>query len=273
MSIDLDTYFRRIGYAGPRDASLAALREMHYLHPQAIPFENLDPLLRRPVKLDPASLQAKLVGVGRGGYCFEHNTLFANVLRQLGFTVREATARVRWSVPAGVKTPRTHCLLFVEAEGDDYLVDVGFGGNTLTAPLKLKSRDEQKTPHEAFRLTQEDDGRVVEEAKLNGAWTPLYAFDFADTQPADYEMGNWFTSAHPNSIFVNGLLCARAEPDRRYALFNNQLATHTLNAGTQKRTLGSTAEMRDALTDLFKLRLDGLDGLDPALAKLAAGTA
>jgi N-hydroxyarylamine O-acetyltransferase len=269
VSIDLDAYFKRIGYAGPRDASLSALRELHYLHPQAIPFENLDPLLKRPVKLDPASLQAKLVEAGRGGYCFEHNTLFANVLRQLGFKVQEATARVRWSVPPGVKTPRTHCLLFVEAEGEDYLVDVGFGGNVLTAPLRLESRDEQATPHEPFRLVDEGE-RVVEEAKINGAWMPLYAFDFADTHAADYEMGNWFTSAHPDSLFVNGLLGARAEPDRRYALFNNQLAVHTLNGGTQKQTLGTAAEMRDALADLFKLRLDQLEGLDPVLVRLAA---
>lgn len=269
MSIDLEAYFKRVGYTGARDSSLSTLRELHYLHPQAIPFENLDPLLKRPVKLDPASLQAKLVEAGRGGYCFEHNSLFAGVLRQLGFKVQEATARVRWSVPPGVKAPRTHCLLFVEAEEEDYLVDVGFGGNVLTGPLLLNSRAEQATPHEPFRLVEEGD-RVVEEAKIGGEWTPLYAFDFAETHPVDYELGNWFTSAHPNSIFVNGLLGARAEPDRRYALFNNQLAVHTLNGGTQKRTLGTAAEMRDALTDLFKLRLDQLEGLDPALTRLAA---
>ncbi len=267
--IGLDAYFERVGYDGPREASLDTLRALHNLHPQTIPFENLDPLLGRPVKLDPASLQAKLVDGGRGGYCFEHNTLFADVLRQLGFQVQEATARVRWSVPQGVRTPRVHCLLFVEAEGEDYLADVGFGGNVLTAPLKLDARGEQKTPHEDFRLVDEDE-RVVQEAKINGQWTPLYAYDFADTHPADYEMGNWLTSTHPNSIFVNGLLGARAEPGRRYALRDNQLAVHTLNGKTEKRTLVSAAEIRDALTDLFKLRLSDLEGLDPALAKLAA---
>jgi N-hydroxyarylamine O-acetyltransferase len=272
MSIDLDAYFRRVGYDGPRMATLDTLRQLHNLHPQAIAFENLDPLLGRPVRLDPTSLQAKLVEGGRGGYCFEHNTLFANVLRQLGFKVQEATARVRWSVPPGVKTPRTHCLLFVEAEGEDYLVDVGFGGNVLTAPLKLASRDEQKTPHEDFRLVDEDD-RVVQEAKINGNWTPLYAFDFADTHPVDYEMGNWLTSTHPNSIFVNGLLGARSEPGKRYALRDNKLAVHTINGGTQKQSLGSASELRDALTDLFNLRLDGLNGLDAALERLAAGPA
>jgi len=268
--IDLDAYFRRIGYDGPRQPTLATLRALHNLHPQAIPFENLDPLLGRPVKLDAASLQAKLVDGGRGGYCFEHNTLFANVLRQLGFKVQEGTARVRWTVPQGVRTPRVHCLLFVAAEGEDYLVDVGFGGNVLTAPLKLASRDEQKTPHEDFRLVDEDDRVVIQEAKINGAWTPLYAYDFADTHPADYEMGNWLTSTHPQSIFVNGLLGARSELGKRYAIRDNQLAVHTLNGGTEKKTLKSAGEMRDALTDLFKLRLDQLDGLDPVLGKLAA---
>ena len=269
--IDLDAYFRRIGYDGPRDASLETLRELHRLHPQAIPFENLDPLLGRPVNLDPASLQAKLVEGGRGGYCFEHNTLFADVLRQLGFTVQEGTARVRWSVPPGVRTPRTHCLLFVEAEDEDYLADVGFGGNVLTEPMKLSSRDAQKTPHEDFRLVDQEDDRVVQEAKINGTWTPLYAFDFSETHPGDYELSNWFTSAHPQSIFVNGLLGARCEPGKRYALRDNQLAVHSTNGGTQKQTLGNAAELRDALTDLFKLRLDRLEGLDPVLAKLAAG--
>jgi N-hydroxyarylamine O-acetyltransferase len=271
--IDLDAYFKRVGYDGPREASLATLRELHRLHPQAIAFENLDPLLRRPVKLDPASLQGKLVEGGRGGYCFEHNTLFANVLRQLGFAVREATARVRWSVPPGVRTPRVHCLLFVTAEGEDYLVDVGFGGNVLTAPLKLQSRDRQATPHEDFRLVDEDERVVIQEAKIGGAWTPLYAYDFADTHPADYEMGNWLTSTHPQSIFVNGLLGARCEPGKRYAIRDNQLAVHSTNGGTEKRTLKSAGEMRDALTDLFKLRLDQLDGLDPVLAALAAKSA
>jgi N-hydroxyarylamine O-acetyltransferase len=273
MSIDLDRYFARIGYDGPRDNSLATLRRLHERHPQSIPFENLDPLLKRPVKLDPASLQAKLVDGGRGGYCFEHTSLFAAVLRALGYQVKEAVARVRWSVPAGTTAPRTHSLLFVDAEGERYLVDVGFGGNTLTAPLLLSSRDEQDTPHEPFRLRDEGDGRVVQEAKLNGAWTPLYAFDFAHTHPIDYEMGNWFTSAHPNSIFVNRLTAARADAGRRYALRDNQLAVHTTGGGTEKTTLKSAGELRDALTDLFGLRLDQLDGLDPALAAVAARNA
>jgi N-hydroxyarylamine O-acetyltransferase len=252
MSIDLDGYFKRIGYDGPRQPTLAVLRELHRIQPQVIAFENLDPLLKRPVKLDAAALDAKLVKGGRGGYCFEQNLLFGHVLRALGFKVQEATARVRWSMPPGPHTPRVHALQIVEAEGESYLVDVGFGGNVATSPLMLKSRDEQATPHEPFRLVEEDH-RLVVEAKIAGEWTSLYATDLA----------------HPESIFVNGLLATRAEPDRRYALFNNALSTHKLNGGTEKRKLDAR-ELRDALGDLFKIRLKGLDGLDAALGRLAA---
>jgi N-hydroxyarylamine O-acetyltransferase len=269
MSINLDAYFRRVGFDGPRAPTLETLRALHRLQPQAIAFENLDPLLGRPVRLDPASLETKLVRSGRGGYCWEQNLLFTHVLRALGFAVREGAARVRWSVPPGTTMPRTHCLLFVEAEGEDYVVDVGFGGNVLTAPLPLKSREEQQTPHEPCRLS-DDGGRLLLEAKLNGTWTSLFAFDFAETNLADYELGNWFTSAHPRSIFVNDLMAARTEPGRRYALANNKLSIHALNGRSEKRTLNAR-ELRDALGDVFKLRLAGLDGLDAALARLADG--
>lgn len=269
--IDLDAYFRRIGYPGPRSATLETLRELHRLHPQAIAFENLDPLLKRPVKLDLPSIEAKLVNGRRGGYCWEQNLLIAHVLRAIGFKVQEAAARVRWSVPPGTKMPRTHCLLFVEADGGRYLVDVGFGGNVMTAPILLDSREEQPTAHEPFRLVDEDN-RVVVEAKLGGAWAGLYALDFAETHPVDFELGNWFTSAHPDSRFVNGLMAARSEPGKRYALGNSQLSIHSLGGKTEKQTLANAGEMRDALTDLFKLRLSDLEGLDPVLARLTAST-
>jgi N-hydroxyarylamine O-acetyltransferase len=266
--IDIDAYFRRIGYSGSRQPTIETLRELHKLQPQMIAFENLDPLLKRPVRLDPASLEQKMVHSGRGGYCFEQNLLFAHALRQLGFEVTELAARVLWNVPPGVDTPRVHMLLLVDLDGERYLVDVGFGGNVLTAPLLLESSNEQATPHEPFQVLKDGD-RYLLQFKMRGAWVKLYRFDLSEQVQADHEQGNWFVSTHPQSIFVNGLLGARAEPDRRYALANNVLSVHRLNGGSEKRTLNAR-ELRDALGDLFKVQIDGLDGLDPALARLAA---
>jgi N-hydroxyarylamine O-acetyltransferase len=270
--IDLDAYFVRVGYGGPRRPALETLRALHLLQPQAIAFENLDPLLGRPVRLEAASLEQKLVRSGRGGYCYEQNLVFAHVLRALGFKVTELAARVLWNVPPGATTPRVHMLLLTEVDGLRYLTDVGFGGNVLTAPLLLDSPDEQMTPHESFQVLKEDD-RYTLQFKIRGAWTKLYRFDLSEQLMPDHEQGNWFVSTHPRSIFVNGLLAARAEPDRRYALYNNELSIHTLDGETEKRTLLTVPELRDVLSDLFKLPLAGLEGLDPALRRLTGATA
>jgi N-hydroxyarylamine O-acetyltransferase len=269
--IDIDAYCARVGYSGSRQPTLETLRALHFLQPQAIAFENLDPLLKRTVRLDPAALEQKLVHGGRGGYCYEQNLLFAHILRALGFTVTEHAARVLWNVPPGVTTPRSHMLLVVDLDGERYIADVGFGGNVLTAPLRLNSDAEQATPHEPFRVTK-DGERYVVQFNMRGEWLKLYRFDLSEQVQGDHEAGNWFVSTHPHSIFVNGLMGARAEPDRRYALGNNQLSIHHMNGKSEKRTLNAR-ELREALTDLFKVRLDGLDGLDAALAGLAAGAA
>src|SRR5262249_26883142 len=129
MSFDLDAYLARIGYAGPRAPTAEGLHDVHAAHALAIPFENLDILLGRGVSLDPARLAAKLVDARRGGYCFEHNSLIAAALRELGFIVEILGARVRMGPPRPNLPPRTHCLLRVTIDGAPWLADVGFGGD------------------------------------------------------------------------------------------------------------------------------------------------
>ena len=269
MTIDLDAYFARIDYAGGRSATLDTLKALHLLQPQAIAFENLDPLRGRPVRLDAQAIERKLIHDGRGGYCYEQNLLFAHALRAMGFAVSEHAARVLWQVPAGVQTPRVHMLLVVDLDGERYLVDAGFGGNVLTAPLLLNSVAEQETPHEPFQVLREGDHYTLQ-FRLQDRWMKLYRFDLSEQLQSDHEQGSWFVSTHPQSIFVNGLMGARAEGDRRYALANNTLSVHRKD-GSEKRVLRSVAELRDALTDLFRVRIAGLDGLDTALARLTAG--
>jgi N-hydroxyarylamine O-acetyltransferase len=268
--IDLDAYFARIGYAGSRTPTLETLRELHFLHPQAIAFENLDPLLGRSPGLDPASLERKLVHGGRGGYCYEQNLLFRHALEALGFRVTGLAARVLWNQPEGAVMPRTHMLLRVAAEGADYLADVGFGGQLPTAPLLLEAGVEQPTPHEPFRLVRVV-GAFVLESLIRGAWKPLYRFDLQEQERADYEVANWYVSTHPNSHFVSGLLAARSAPGRRHGLRNNELTVHALDGGTERRVLGSAAELREVLEGVFGLRLPDAPGLDAVLERLVTG--
>jgi N-hydroxyarylamine O-acetyltransferase len=129
------SYLRRIEFEGDLRADLATLDALHLAHATHIPFENLDVLLRRPIRLDLDSLHAKLVGGRRGGYCFEHNLLFAAALEKIGFAVTRLAGRVRYG--STVPRPRTHTLLSVEVDGTRWLADVGFGAEGLLLPVPM----------------------------------------------------------------------------------------------------------------------------------------
>src|SRR4029077_3297684 len=117
MPVDVDAYFARTGYAGPVAPTLPVLNGIVRAHAQAIPFENLDVLLGRPIGLSTDALQRKLVARRRGGYCFEQNGFLLEVLAAIGFEVTPLSARVRFERPPGVIPPRTH--LFVRVEIDE----------------------------------------------------------------------------------------------------------------------------------------------------------
>src|SRR5262245_18126408 len=186
-AIDLDAYCRRIGYSGERTPTLETLRALHARHTEAIPFENLNPLLKWPVRLDAPSLEEKLVRGRRGGYCFEQNLLLSHVLRALGYSVTGLGARVVWNQPEGAITARTHMLLLVDLDEGPFVADVGFGGQVLTGPLRLEPGVEQATPHEPFRLLRAGADFVLQ-ARLRGTWRPLYRFDLQEQHLPDYEV-------------------------------------------------------------------------------------
>jgi N-hydroxyarylamine O-acetyltransferase len=265
--LDLDAYFGRVGYDGPATPTLATLSRLHALHAAAIPFENLSPFLGEPVRLDVASLHDKLIARGRGGWCFEQNLLFSHALSRIGFEVTRLAARVRWNVPADVITARSHCLLRVPVEGRDYIADVGFGGQTLSAPLRLEPGIEQATPHEPYRIVASSGGYVLE-SRLGGEWRALYTFEMHEQQLADYEVSNWYLANHPQSIFVNGIGAARASATERHALRNTRYSIHHPGGRTERRILASAGEMREALEGPFAITLPDSPKLDEKLAAL-----
>ncbi|MBI2970173.1 MAG: arylamine N-acetyltransferase [Gammaproteobacteria bacterium] len=265
---DLDAYLGRIGYAGDRAPTLQTLRAIHVCHPQSIAFENLNCLLRWEIPLDVDSLQRKLVRDGRGGYCYEQNLLFSHALRVLGFKVTCLAARVMWNMSAGTVRARSHMLLRVDLDDAPYIADVGFGGLTLTGPLRLAPDIEQATPHELFRLISAGEEFVVQ-ARIREQWRALYRFDLQEQSLPDYEVSNWYLSNHPDSKFVKELIAARPAPDRRYALLNNDLSVHYLDGTTERRILRSAPELREALQNEFQLKLPETGELETVLERFA----
>lgn len=265
-AFDLSAYFARISYDGPRTATLETLRAIQLLHPQAIAFENLNPLLALPVRLDVDSLQQKLIRSRRGGYCFEHNGVLLQALRALGFRVSCLAARVVWNNPADTIPPRSHMVLRVRLDEGIYLADVGFGMSP-TAPLRLVPDIEQQTPHESFRLLNED-GHFTLQCKLAGRWQSFYRFDEQQQAPVDYEVANYYVSTWPTSHFVRSLIAARATQDGRHGLRNNKLSTHRINGESEHRVLTSAAEMRAALGDVFGVIVPEPARFDETVARL-----
>jgi N-hydroxyarylamine O-acetyltransferase len=265
---DLDAYFQRIGYAGPMASQLETLHEIHRLHPQAIAFENLNPLLHWPVPLDAGSLQQKMVKQQRGGYCYEHNLLLKHALERVGFRVAGLAARVLWNHPEDAVRPRTHMLLQVDIEDEMWIADVGFGGLTLTAPLRLVEHTPQATPHEPFRLTRLGDDYAVQ-AEVRGAWRTLYRFDLQEQVLPDYELASWYLSNHPESHFVRRLIAARTGPQCRYALLDNELALHKLGGETVRRKLTSAGELREVLRETFGIAVPEGTEVDEKLRAVA----
>ena len=266
-SFDLSAYFARIGYDGPRAPTLETLRALQLLHPQAIAFENLNPLLGLPVRLDIASLQEKLVRSRRGGYCFEHNGLLLQVLRALGFRVSGLAGRVVWNSPPDDIPARSHMILRVELEEGTYLADVGFGSSP-TAPLRLLPDIAQETPHESFRLLERAAGQYTLQCNLKGQWTSFYMFDLQEQAPVDYQVANYYVSTWPTSHFVSLLIAARTTADGRYGLRNNKLSIHRLRGESEQRTLTSAAEISEVLEDLFDVVVPDEPAFAAKLARL-----
>ena len=220
MFIDLQAYAERIVYTGDLRPSAETLRELHLAHATHIPFENLDVVRRLPIRLDLPSLWKKLVEERRGGYCFEQNTLFAAVLENIGFPVTRLAARVRLGA-TGIGA-RNHMLLAVEADGQKWLVDVGFGGEALLYPIPWRLEETAVQFDWKYRLVAEGQVYVLQDLRPNG-WLDLYSFSLEAQYPVDYEVANYHTSTHPNSFFLNKLMVHLPGPSVRSTLLNRRL--------------------------------------------------
>jgi N-hydroxyarylamine O-acetyltransferase len=251
---DLDAYFARIGYTGPRNPTLEVLNAVAEAHIQSIPFENLDVLLRRSISLEPAAIFQKLVLDHRGGYCFEQNGLLLEILGAMGFQVVPLSARVRLQRPRDFTPPRTHVFLRTAIDNEIWLVDVGVGGLSPTAAIRLDDSGRvQKTPHEPRRIVRED-GRLFHQVLLGEQWCDVYEFTLEEMPLIDRELGNWYTSAYPQSHFRDRLIVARAAPEGvRLTLQNDEFSTRGRDGRADTRKLASPEELLEVLATHFGL--------------------
>ncbi len=216
---DLGRYLERIGLAGELpDRPAERLAAVHRAHATSIPFENLDPHRGAPVSLEPRDLFEKLVVRRRGGYCFEQNLLLKAGFEALGFEVKPYLARVRAGAPPGAIRPRSHMVLGVQADGVRWHADVGFGRGTLIEPIPFGAGGDYRQHGWSFRAV-EDGSELVLQSREDGRWLDLYGFVPEPAPLIDAVVSNWYTSTHPRSPFVTGLIvCAHRRDGSRLLL-------------------------------------------------------
>ena len=259
--MNIDAYLRRIQYDGPRDPSPATLRTLHRQHLFNVPFENLDIALGIPIRLDPELMYEKIVVRQRGGYCYELNGLFHDLLEAMGFTVCMLSAQVRRE-DGGFGPEFDHMLLKVTLE-QPWLADVGFGDLFLD-PLPLLSG-----------AIQAENGNLFGVAMVDGTWelfkqdndgqVLLYQFSGVPHQLSDYENMNQHQQTSPESGFTRRRICSKATSDGRITLAGMRLIV-TKAGALQERVLESEEELRQCLREHFRIELAG----DVVWSKLTA---
>ncbi|MET8824601.1 arylamine N-acetyltransferase [Streptomyces sp. NPDC004610] len=256
--LDLGAYLARCGYHGPVAPTTEALRLLHRAHMSTFTFENVDIALGRPVSLALDDVARKLVGAGRGGYCYETNLLFAAALDRFGFAVTRLLSRIREG--SGRRRFRSHTSLLVRARdepGTVWLADPGYGYAGLIEPLPLREGATQDIAGWRWRLGR-DDGHWVLRMASDDGWFDLYAFRPEPQYAVDFLAAHHVSSTRPGSPFVGRLVAQRGGETARHRLRDTVLTTDRPGGRTETVEL-SPAGTVEALRSVFGLRLSERD--------------
>lgn len=252
---DLRLYLQKIGFAFQVKPNLMTLKKLQNLHQQTFAFENLYPFLKIPVLLDWVSLRDKFLIHHRGGYCFEQNLMFSEVLKFIGFQVKWTLARVHSDE---IELGRTHLLLLVEIEGKTYLSDVGFGGWVYAEPLELVASVEQKNLTHLYRIDHQE-GEYQVKVNFQNSWQTLYSFNLNQYLMADIRVANWYTSTHPLSHFTHQLVLAiRDENQTKMTLRNGLFSIYEIGQEPIKKELKNGEELTEVIERYFHVEVSQL---------------
>ena len=249
--IDIPAYFRRIDYDGPLRPSIDTLRGLHWAHLLAVPFENFDIHLGRPIVLDESRFFDKIVGERRGGFCYELNGLFAVLLRALGFDVTLHSARV-FDGDGRYGQEFDHLVLVVHL-AERWLADVGFG-ESFRLPLRLDERGDQVQDGHIYRIVGEGDGSTMLEYGEDGAILDGYAFTFQPRRMEEFAGMCRYHQTSPESSFTQKRICTQATPLGRVSLSDDRLII-TERGERREVELGSEEEYAAALRQHFAIEL------------------
>lgn len=253
--MDIKAYLARIEYAGPVKPDVQTLHGLQRAHMQHIPFENLDIGRKRPIRLDKDALWDKIIVQKRGGFCYELNGLFAQLLQEIGYHVTHLNARV-FDREGNLGIDFDHLALLVQIphQPGRWLADVGFG-DSFSEPLILDERGEQIQGLRAYRLERTPDGYITWQRNYDGSWERHYFFDLQPHRfPEDYLFGCTYHQTSPKSSFTQWSIISRATPNGRVSLEDGWLIL-TEDGQRTKRPIKGTEQYSALLKQYFNITL------------------
>lgn len=285
--INYSHYLQQLGFTAseidqPIIPDLEHLKRLQLTHLTQFPFQSFTTLVDRPVDLEDSSIYDKLIVRRAGGYCYELNGLFLTLLRHLGYEARIITGVVTIDNQLERHNARTHMAIMVTIDGQNYLVDVGYGGLVPSAPLLFtynqkdnKNNDNQNpsriqsTPHGRYKIIKDDsfenqiENPILPHAQVNyeryllccelkSEWQMLYVFDLLPQIKIDMVVGSWYISTYPQSPFKRRLMASRLDDDGvRHTLLNHKYQRHQLGKPSQSSILASVDEVLRQLKQVF----------------------
>jgi N-hydroxyarylamine O-acetyltransferase len=246
----LQDYLNRIHFVGDIKSNIKSISKLMQCQLFSIPFENLDVQAGKNISLLGNDIVDKLINRKRGGYCYEVNGLFSLVLQKMGISHRFVAARPL--VNTGVN-PKTHMAIIVTVEEEEYLVDLGFGGNGIREPLKLNDTKAVQQGTETFALTKAENGDYLLQSLLHDEWKNLYSFDLSHQNWIDFKPANHYNSTHPDSFFTQNLVAVLQNPLGKKILFRNTFKS--IENGETKGYTFEPEKLKNILATEFNLKM------------------
>jgi len=249
----ITAYLDRIKYYGSTEPSPANLAEIHQAHMYAVPFEDLDIHLGIPLSLELAHLKQKVIHNKRGGFCYELNFLFGNLLKELGYQVTFLSGRV--INDKGEPGPEYDHMALMVTLNKKWLADVGFGGGSFTRPLDLKSRTVQINEAGYYKILEITPGSYQLSWSPEGkVYTPQYNFTLEPKEIQDFGAQCKWKQVDYNSHFVKKKICTMAIPHGRKSLLND-LFTVRISDQKESFKIDSSKMEKEVLNEHFSIIL------------------
>ncbi|WP_234733665.1 arylamine N-acetyltransferase family protein [Tellurirhabdus bombi] len=247
-------YLRRLGYSGYLDNPLDVLKQLHKNHLLTVPLENLDIHYGKEITLDIPTLFHKIIIKRRGGFCYELNSLFYELLKSIGYQVEMISGRV-YEVEKGFKDEFDHLAVVAHIDDESWLVDVGFGRRFGHHPLRINLNEIQEDETGRYRIIQHDNRYLaVQQQHEMGDWVTSYIFTLVPRKLSEFTAMCDFHQTSHASFFTRNKLCTIATPTGRITLTDSMLKI-TEHARVHEFPILDSEDFEQKLTDYFGIRL------------------